>query len=1275
MLSGFKATTRGIANFWVTHVPQGKHPMTSTGAADPPPDEPISAAETLAHLQDDMETANLSQPVSERILDESIEDGGEADEGAALLDDEVDQGDEDDELHLDAEQQSAETTSKSVNAQWLETALETVKKQVSKHEQPQVYKDGQLWIYPKDPIFALRDAATTGVYSPDALYQLPIFLWLPDYLPGHPDRFNCECGEALNKHSYNTNPIARRVCTTSGSDYFLLTKRYYCPQREGNIRGCGRTYQGSDPWILSQLPRFVQDRFPVAISHRSALDISQMDTMKITFAGRFGADPFSKMVRELKYLRHSRLEAMYLHAALHYGLRGTERIPAFSAFKNPVGFAGYAPSTKYLKSMFTSWFASHRLYIDRIMSSLSGRVIKADHTFKTVDHQGRLPGGEAIHTALYDAVNDVEEVRFYGLTLTQGFAPLQGMYERLQVELARHGNPPTEAIYTDNPRLERNWHETVTPSLKRNVEHIVHNPFRELPEFKISGPSLFASSPDRIDTLCDEILQSLPADDSIYIALSLQLSGDNITAIQIRTESLILVFDVTVLTTHIPLALKSVLSNPRIIKFGHDINSTAKRLSSAWRFAIPTSSLVDLAKLAKLKGASADTNNSISTLCGAVLNFQFSKPDLSTPPPPVASQLADLAREVDCAWSIQVALMKLGSVGIPLQPSQMRAAQPVALVIGNKTQAWGELVEHNGSLIVPNTQGMILVSKAYSVIKLTKLFVPGFIVAKHGQTLEWLNVNGGHAVVQTRTLRSRAPEPPHPATGSVDDSDLGTPAPVTIPSITEQLLQEPHTHPEEVAAAISSQLDAGIASNSGNDDDTDLMDESPEPSSDDLERLLFESIQHAQNILHQPRTAETLASRVLDDAYHFMDRLLRLISKKHPAYKEFAHLFSETIFIRDGEDEANVREILKKKEIRWEYAIRAKKGAINRRVRRYIPSPEKLTFGIIPITPALATAHEITILPLANILLAPHHNDNHQFTLTQFSTKPVNLYRYLQLRQRTTAAVVPVHTRREFELFQENIGSFIPSSTNSAPEKVYKVTKYNEFACFWNRRVATQSPTELDSSKRIYFKLPEQLERHHKKSIQWKTARATLNIGENVAALEAIHELLRDPSRKAVIIGAYQPERVVTHFLAAFVGVDMSSFNPMAMRQQLSTERTIQAAIAAVPNLEPPPVQLEEQPLPQPELQQTILAFTPTRHDGDYELAEMARPAKKARLDGCPKPKRAARCCALCAHANCGLEETCKGRGGREKCEHKNQPSHRELGFEQATRKRHRKRG
>jgi hypothetical protein len=32
--------------------------------------------------------------------------------------------------------------------------------------------------------------------------------------------------------------------------------------RIGYPRGCWRTYQGTDPWILAQLPQFVQDRLP-----------------------------------------------------------------------------------------------------------------------------------------------------------------------------------------------------------------------------------------------------------------------------------------------------------------------------------------------------------------------------------------------------------------------------------------------------------------------------------------------------------------------------------------------------------------------------------------------------------------------------------------------------------------------------------------------------------------------------------------------------------------------------------------------------------------------------------------------------------------------------------------------------------------------------------------------------------------------------------------------------------------------------------------------------
>jgi hypothetical protein len=44
-----------------------------------------------------------------------------------------------------------------------------------------------------------------------------------------------------------------------------------------------------------------------------------------------------------------------------------------------------------------------------------------------------------------------------------------------------------------------------------------------------------------------------------------------------------------------------------------------------------------------------------------------------------------------------------------------------------------------------------------------------------------------------------------------------------------------------------------------------------------------------------------------------MDCLLRLLSKKHSAFKEFAHQFSETLFIQDKDDEANVTSFRSKK--------------------------------------------------------------------------------------------------------------------------------------------------------------------------------------------------------------------------------------------------------------------------------------------------------------------------------------------------------------------------
>jgi hypothetical protein len=101
---------------------------------------------------------------------------------------------------------------------------------------------------------------------------------------------------------------------------------------------------------------------------------------------------------------------------------------------------------------------------------------------------------------------------------------------------------------------------------------------------------------------------------------------------------------------------------------------------------------------------------------------------------------------------------------------------------------------------------------------------------------------------------------------------------------------------------------------------------------------------HSFPSLTQPsdKDLKALLTRILEDIFHVIDRLLRLLSKSHSAYKAFAFAFSQAIFIYDRNDREAVEAILDKHNLTWDYALHIKKTAIHRRVRRYVPPPDIL---------------------------------------------------------------------------------------------------------------------------------------------------------------------------------------------------------------------------------------------------------------------------------------------------------------------------------------------
>jgi hypothetical protein len=114
---------------------------------------------------------------------------------------------------------------------------------------------------------------------------------------------------------------------------------------------------------------------------------------------------------------------------------------------------------------------------------------------------------------------------------------------------------------------------------------------------------------------------------------------------------------------------------------------------------------------------------------------------------------------------------------------------------------------------------------------------------------------------------------------------------------------------------------------------------------------LMEGVERTFTLMQQ---SAKLPTRVLDDAFHYMDRLLRLLSRKHSAFKDFVHDFSEAIFMRDQTDERAVREVLEWEGANWQYIKRAKSKALNKRIRCTIPPPSVL----VPRLEALFKAYE-----------------------------------------------------------------------------------------------------------------------------------------------------------------------------------------------------------------------------------------------------------------------------------------------------------------------------
>ena len=278
--------------------------------------------------------------------------------------------------------------------EYLKSLIERFKKEITDFGHPAVYRGGSFWSRPRHPVFALEASRKTPAgINPRELYHRDVFVWLlglPTRLPGEPDALRCpNCKtrqgqyQTLSRKGYNSDPPARRVKGLH-RDYFLLTNRLECVKTSSG--GCGTKFQATDPDILAQLSRTLQEAFPAFLTAHAAVDKNLVSIMRSCFATRFGPEPFTKMVAEMQFLDHAHLELLYVSAlqsspTSHPSPSGPE---SFSHINDKLRYAAKTSSTQFYSAVFVDWMQAHRVFFDRVMACLTGKILRGDHTFKVI---------------------------------------------------------------------------------------------------------------------------------------------------------------------------------------------------------------------------------------------------------------------------------------------------------------------------------------------------------------------------------------------------------------------------------------------------------------------------------------------------------------------------------------------------------------------------------------------------------------------------------------------------------------------------------------------------------------------------------------------------------------------------------------------------------------------------------------------------------------------------------------------------------------------------
>lgn len=560
------------------------------------------------------------------------------------------------------------------------------------------------------------------------------------------------------------------------------------------------------------------------------------------------------------------------------------------------------------------------------------------------------------------------------LTPTKALSHLSEAFQKMYDGFKLYGHEYPKLFYTDNPKGDQAFLEAMLPSLTENVKPLPDSAETTIEDHHMDTLNLpsnisvhVTKSIEAIGEKCSSILQDTkrsPDDDRptkiVHIGLDCEwpvsfrkdAPRQKVSLVQLAYKDNVFLFQLRKGIRKLPGALVTLLQSSYVMKHGVRVKNDIQYLLEDYG-EDPTTvdGFCDSAKFCFENNIGKRANQSLAKVCELVLHKKLEKPeDIRVSEDWGSLDLTPAQKKYAAldAWAslcVYQTVSKGGIYGGKINSAQTGVHVGIYSGLVGKASAHGviatedERISYWDKILREAPESSLLKKKdKYLVINVTRVLIPGAFVDAYDVS-KCLGDQGAPSFLilcdksKIKTV--------NPNDMKESNNSLAEAAPVTsFTNATHAQLLKPHElrindtndSLEEEIDADESVFNAALEQMLNELDDTDeeesLMDESEEIESE------------VDTSMNEDKRA--YYTRVLKDIFHLMEMLP--ISLKHGMSKEFKRRFRDALFIIDKNDIKQVEEkyLSKNNDITWDDLMLNKPKWVLRRVRRYVPAPDKL---------------------------------------------------------------------------------------------------------------------------------------------------------------------------------------------------------------------------------------------------------------------------------------------------------------------------------------------